>query len=75
MEKAQVEVGPGISTERMRELAFAFADEIEKVTAANDPFSEFVGNAELTPEERAWAGEHLRWTVIDEWTGEDLLNE
>jgi hypothetical protein len=51
------------------------AEVLERDLHNGGAWARVLDNSGLTPEERAWAETHVRWTLLDEDDGVDLLQD
>ncbi len=51
------------------------AEVLERDLHDGGAWGRILDNAELTKAERQWAGRHIRWTLLDEEDGVDLLQD
>jgi hypothetical protein len=72
--EAKAEASPTITEERKREIADKLSEELE-AHLAQGFWGEGINGLNLPMHEEEWAKENLRWTILDESSKEDLLNE
>jgi hypothetical protein len=57
---------------RQREIAYALSEALEDFVG--EQWRNLISGLDLTTEEQEWVNDNLRWTIINENTGEDLLH-
>ena len=67
----QKEPEVGLSDDRKRGIAYGLSELLEDFVG--EQWGNLIDGMGLTEEEKQWAHETLRWTIIDENTGEDLV--
>lgn len=57
------------------DIGAKIAEVLERDLHDGGAWGRILDNAGLTPAERAWADAHVRWTLLDEEDGVDLLQD